>query len=109
VKIAVGFLSFVVVQRRLDTRNVTIVWIGLCRNIQPARTGTSYHVKFVTDIRTACAVDMNDVECRSRCRCVGKNFLKAAEGPVRVLAASANVHVDRSTVAGRNLEYFENL
>jgi hypothetical protein len=52
---------------------------------------------------------MNDVECRSRCRCVGKNFLKAAEGPVRVLAASANVHVDRSTVAGRNLEYFENL
>jgi hypothetical protein len=57
---------------------------GLRRDIQPASTGTSYHIKFVNDIWTAGALDMNDVECRSRCRCVRKNFLKAAEGRRRI-------------------------
>jgi hypothetical protein len=51
---------------------------------------------------------MNDVQGRARCDCVRKNFLKAGEGPLLPIpAASANVHVDRSTVARANLEYFE--
>src|SRR5262249_55977133 len=80
----------------------------LCRYIQTASTGTAYHVKFVNDIWTACAVDVNNMERRSRRGRVGKHFLKAAEGPI-VLAARANVHMDGSSVARRNLEYFENL
>jgi hypothetical protein len=76
-----------------------VVRVGFRRHIQTASTGTSYHVKFVDDIWTACTVNMNDVQGRARCSCVRKNFLKANEGSLGVLAASANVHVDRGAVA----------
>src|SRR5258708_37909924 len=90
----------------MELGHAVVVRIRFGRYVQPAGAHSANHVEFVDHVKPACALDMNDMEWRSRGDCVRKYLLEPGEVSLFGRSTSTDMHVDGGAVACSNLKHF---